>query len=179
VDIPKKSVFSRSTRRRALRAAQHVLLEHFSIAFHSAIARLERGFASFAKIPYQDVRTRQDLLRMLDEFEIERIDGSAKYPETTPRWKWVSRSSQGIQRRVCRGRVGVQTIIVVDHRARMAAEELPCNVPSAETRTTFPTRSTRSSGMGFKLIRIVRMCHGPMFMLRKAARPALAWSSKN
>jgi hypothetical protein len=116
---------------------------------------------------------------MLDEFEIERIDGSAKYPETAPRWKWVSRSSQGIQKRVCRGRVGVQTIIVVDNRAGMAGDELPGNVPNAERRTTFPTRSTRSSGMRFKLIRIVRMCRAPMFILRKAARPALAWSSKN
>jgi hypothetical protein len=53
------------------------------------IAHVERGFADFAKVPYQD-RKQQELLQLLDEFEAEcsaeqsgqggLCDADVKYP---------------------------------------------------------------------------------------------------
>jgi hypothetical protein len=34
-------------------------------------ARVEHGFADFAKIPHQDALTRQELAQLLDEFEAD------------------------------------------------------------------------------------------------------------
>jgi hypothetical protein len=46
------------------------VLESFqkaSATIRATGARLERGFADFADIPYQDARTQQELSRLFDE----------------------------------------------------------------------------------------------------------------
>ena len=53
-----------------LGSATYLLFESFrkaSATIRAIGTRLERGFADFADIPYQDARTRQELSRLLDE----------------------------------------------------------------------------------------------------------------
>ena len=53
---------------------RHSLLRVFdkaSTAIRGAVARVERGFAVFAEIPYQDDRAPQDISQLLTEFEAE------------------------------------------------------------------------------------------------------------
>jgi hypothetical protein len=54
-----------------LRSATYLALESFqkaSATIRATGARLERGFAAFADIPYQDARTQQELSRLFDEY---------------------------------------------------------------------------------------------------------------
>jgi hypothetical protein len=53
-----------------LRSATYLVLESFqkaSATIRATGARLERGFADFADIPYQDARTQQELSRLFEE----------------------------------------------------------------------------------------------------------------
>jgi hypothetical protein len=65
---------------RLLQSARYVViapLQKVPMTIRTIIARVERRFADFAQIPYQDAYTQQELSRFLDEFEAERhIDQS-------------------------------------------------------------------------------------------------------
>jgi hypothetical protein len=57
--------------RPVLRCATYLVLESFqkaSATIRAIGARLERGFADFADIPYQDARTQQELSQLFDEY---------------------------------------------------------------------------------------------------------------
>jgi BON domain len=59
---------------RLLQSARYALLASFQKAattIWTIIAHLERGFADFAEIPYQDASTHRELSLLLDEFEAE------------------------------------------------------------------------------------------------------------
>jgi hypothetical protein len=62
--LPSRMRLVRSTRSGALAAFQKAVSARVLIV----VARVERGFAEFADIPYQDVLTRQELSQVLDEF---------------------------------------------------------------------------------------------------------------
>ena len=47
------------------------LLRKVPVIIRSVTARVERGFADFAQIPYQDSLTQREFLRFLDDFEAE------------------------------------------------------------------------------------------------------------
>jgi hypothetical protein len=56
--------------RSLLRSTTYLVLEFFqkaSATIRATGARLERGFAEFADIPYQDARTQQELSCLFDE----------------------------------------------------------------------------------------------------------------
>jgi hypothetical protein len=56
---------------RLVRSASDVMLASFQevpTALRNIIARLERGFADFAQIPYEDSLAQRELLLLLDEF---------------------------------------------------------------------------------------------------------------
>lgn len=40
-------------------------------AFQFVVARVERSFADFAKVPYEDTPMREDMSRILEELEVE------------------------------------------------------------------------------------------------------------
>jgi hypothetical protein len=46
-------------------------LPKLSTVIRTIVARVERGFAAFAEIPYQDALARQELSQLLNEFEAE------------------------------------------------------------------------------------------------------------
>jgi hypothetical protein len=57
-----------------LRATRFVVLAPFQkapAAIRTIIARVDRGFAEFAQVPYQDAHTKQELLALLSEFEAD------------------------------------------------------------------------------------------------------------
>ena len=59
---------------RLLQSARYAVLTPFQKApttIRTIIARVERGFADFAQIPYQDSLTQREFLRFLDDFEAE------------------------------------------------------------------------------------------------------------
>jgi hypothetical protein len=59
---------------RLLQSARYAVLASFEKApttIRTIIARVERGFADFARIPYQDSLTQREFSRFLDDFESE------------------------------------------------------------------------------------------------------------
>jgi hypothetical protein len=57
-----------------LRSTRLVVLAPFQkapAAVRTIIARVDRGFAEFAQVPYQDAHTRRELLALLYEFEAD------------------------------------------------------------------------------------------------------------
>src|ERR1700730_18014992 len=59
---------------RLVRSASDVMLarlQEVPTALRNIIARLERGFADFAQIPYEDSLAQRELLLLLDEFAAE------------------------------------------------------------------------------------------------------------
>jgi hypothetical protein len=69
-EMPAPAGFSSHVRR--VRPIEYGVLAAFQNAapttLRMIVARVERGFAEFAEIPYQDVITRQELSQILDEF---------------------------------------------------------------------------------------------------------------
>jgi hypothetical protein len=66
--------------RRLLRSARHIVLAPFRrapAAIRIILTRVERGFAGFAQIPYEDSLTQRELLQFLDEFEAESHTGQS------------------------------------------------------------------------------------------------------
>ena len=59
---------------RLVRSASDIILAHFREAptiIRNIIVRVERGFADFAQIPYEDSLAQRELLLLLDEFAAE------------------------------------------------------------------------------------------------------------
>src|SRR6266849_8250173 len=59
---------------RLVRSASNVILARFQeapIIIRNIIVRVERGFADFAQIPYEDSLAQRELLLLLDEFAVE------------------------------------------------------------------------------------------------------------
>jgi len=57
-----------------VRSASNVILARFQeapIIIRNIIVRVERGFADFAQIPYEDSLAQRELLLLLDEFAVE------------------------------------------------------------------------------------------------------------
>jgi hypothetical protein len=62
---------------RLLQSARYALLASFQKAaatIWTIIAHVERGFADFAEIPYQDASTYRELSQLMDELEAEHTD---------------------------------------------------------------------------------------------------------
>jgi hypothetical protein len=67
-------------RLRLLRSARYIVLAPFRkapAAIRIILTRVERGFADFAQIPYEDSLTQRELLQFLDEFEAESHTGQS------------------------------------------------------------------------------------------------------
>ena len=72
--VPSYSLRIHSRGTRKLSSWRHSLLTAFhkaSTVIRSTVARVERGFAVFAEIPYQDDSVPQDPSQLLNEFEAE------------------------------------------------------------------------------------------------------------